>query len=120
MTIDHTEFRELSTEAASHFLGIFETAMNEIRYFTSMLITNAACVGQARHFVPYKKDETDEWAPHGHILMLLTWLKTKEHISGFLRNINSSVKRIAESAVIFTLDGHRSHIRLTDATATGW
>jgi hypothetical protein len=58
--------------------------------------------------------------PHGHILMLLTWLKSKEHISGFLHNINSSVKRTAESTVIFTLNGHRSHIRRTDATATGW
>ena len=58
--------------------------------------------------------------PYGHILMLLTWLKSKEHISGFLHNINSSVKRTAESTVIFTLDGHRSHIRRTDATDTGW
>jgi hypothetical protein len=77
-------------------------------------------VGQARHLVPYKKDETDKWAPHEHILMLLTWLKSKEHISGFLRNINFSFKRMAESTVIFTLDDHRSHIRLTHATATGW
>ena len=66
---------------------------------------------------PYslKKDETD-----GHILILLTWLKSKEHISGFLLNINSTVKRTAESAVIFTSDGHRSTIRRNDATATGW
>jgi len=48
--------------------------------------------------------------PHGHILMLLTWIKSKEHISGFLRNMNSNVKSTAESTVILTLDGHRSHI----------
>jgi len=58
--------------------------------------------------------------PHGHILMLLTWIKSKEHISGFLRNMNSNVKSTAESTVILTLDGHRSHIRRTDATATVW
>ena len=57
--------------------------------------------------------------PHGHVLVLLTWLKSKEHISGFLHDINSSVKRTAESIVIFMLDGHPSHIRRTDATATG-
>ena len=58
--------------------------------------------------------------PHGHILMLLTWLKSKEHTSGFLHSIKPSVKRTAESTVIFTLDSHRSHIQRTDATATGW
>jgi hypothetical protein len=52
MTIDHAECRELSTEAASSFLDIFESAMDEIHCFTSMFITNAACVGQARHLVP--------------------------------------------------------------------
>jgi hypothetical protein len=58
--------------------------------------------------------------PHGHILILHTWLKSEDHISGFLHNINSSVKRTAESTVMFTLDGHRSHIRPTEATATDW
>jgi hypothetical protein len=52
MTTDHQEFRELYTAAASRFLDIFELAMDEIHCFTSMLITNVACVGQARHLVP--------------------------------------------------------------------
>jgi len=52
MTIDHTEFLELSTEAASRFLDIFKSAMGEIHWLTPTLITNAACVGQARHLVP--------------------------------------------------------------------
>lgn len=101
MTVDHTEFRELYTKAASRFIDIFESAMDEVHCFTPTLITNAACVGISRHLVPLKK-KLKNGTPHEHILMLLTWLKSKEHISGFLQNINSSVKRTAESTVIFT------------------
>lgn len=56
----------------------------------------------------------------GTFFMMLTWLKSEEHISASLHHINCSVKLTAESTVIFMFDGHRSHTRNSNATATGW
>jgi hypothetical protein len=56
MTIDHTEFRELSTKAASRFLDIFESALLYVHVnhqFGMCESSKTPC--------SLKKDETDEW-----------------------------------------------------------